>query len=387
MGGTVISGTGLFSALGVGCGETLAALAEGESALFPWDGAPADEWTPLAGEVPEIDEQRWLGGPAGLLDRTSLLMLAAASQAFENAGVDPKSFPCGRIGVAAGTVWGGIASASAFFRDAVEKGPRLVKPMLFPHTYGNTGASLVAMRHGLSGPHSCDMTGRVAGAQAFVEALNALREDRADAMLVVAGESLSAQRRAAVAAQGVLPRGTAEDVPRPFGRHGAKTGCVLGEAGIALLLEPGAGAKQDVAKVHAAALAPNAEAAVRAALRDAARTPGDISLVVTSACGVPASDRLEAIGLREIFADGTCPPVTAPLALCGELDGADAPLLVAVAALCHRHKTVPPVVNLFDAEVGGLHYARPGDVPAPGNAALVVTVDAASRTAFACVVE
>ncbi len=371
-----IRGIGLFSALGIGVDETLAALREGESALFPI--AVTDEWTPLAGEVPEIDTQRWLGGAAGFLDRTSLLMLAASTQALEHAGLDPKSFAFGRFGVMAGTVWGGVGAASLFFRDAVEKGPRLVKPMLFPHTYGNTAASLIAMRWGLSGPHGCDMTGRIAGGQAFVEAVAALRFCHADAMLVAGGESLSPQRRAAVAASGRLPRGNAEDLPRAFDAR--LDGCVLGEAGAACVLtRDGVGE----ATVAGARWGNSVAATIRAALDEAKVKPGELSVVVSSACGCHDVDRLEAVGLREALGEAQ-PPVVAPLALCGELEGANAIALVAMAMLCHRRGVVFPVLNLLQPHVEGLPYAR-GDETLSGAAALVVATDV-DGACFACVV-
>ena len=305
----VIRGLGLLSALGADPVETLAALREGEPAIFPdANGIPC-------GAIPEIDTQRWLGGPPGLLDRGSLLMLVACAQALEESALDPKAFPYGRFGVMAGTVWGGLQSAALFYRDAVEKGPRLVKPLLFPHTYGNTGASLAAMRWNLSGPHGCCMTGRVASGQAFAEAVAELRARHADAMLVVGSESLSAQRTASVNSK-----------------------MILGECGAACVLARAGENEKTGVTVKGVRCGQGVESTIRAALGEANLAPAEISLVVNSAVGCPDAEKLEADGLDKIF-NGAQPPVFSPLTLSGELEGANAVFLAAVASLCLCHNT------------------------------------------------
>ena len=302
MNDVTLRGIGLLSALGADAEETLAALREGESAIFPdADGNPC-------GAIQNIDTQRWLGGPPGLVDRASLLMLVASAQALHGVPLPPPS----PVGVMAGTVWGGVQSASLFYRDAVEKGPRLVKPMLFPHTYGNTGASLVAMRWNLSGPHGCEMTGRAASGHAFAEAVATLRAGHDGAMLVVGAESLSPQRRAAL--------------------ESTHPGLILGEAGAACLLERGAAGQRILSARCGNGVAPT----LRAALAEAGVAPTELSLVVTSVCGRPDTDEREAAGLREVLGAAQ-PPVLAPLGLCGELEGANAVFLVAVASLCLCH--------------------------------------------------
>jgi len=319
----LLRGTGLLSALGADPVETLAALREGESAIFP------DANNNPCGAIPDIDTQRWLGGPPGLLDRGSLLMLVACAQALEESKLDPKTFPYGRFGVMAGTVWGGIQSAALFYRDAVEKGPRLVKPLLFPHTYGNTGVSLAAMRWNRSGPHGCPMTGRVASGQAFAEAVAELRARHADAMLVVGSESFSAQRSAAVAA-------AALEGEAPTSRR-----VVLGESGAACVLARADENEKTGVIVKSARCGQGVEPVIRAALEEANLTPAELSLVVTSARGCPDADRLESDGLRAVL-NGVDSPTLSPLTLCGELEGANAVFLAAVASLCLRHNIGTP---------------------------------------------
>jgi len=61
----------------------------------------------------------------------------------------------------------------------------------------------------------------------------------------------------------------------------------------------------------------------------------------TSASGDPHTDRLESAGLHDIL-DGARPPILSPLSLTGELEGATAATLVAVASLCLCHNISIP---------------------------------------------
>jgi len=132
---------------------------------------------------------------------------------------------------------------------------------------------------------------------------------------VTGSESLSAQRAAASARGDTRPP-------------------VLGEAGAACVLSR---AEENTGIiVKSARCGQGIEPTIRAALDEAQTAPAELSLILSSACGEPESDRLESDGLRAILGAAQ-PDIFSPLALCGELEGADAVFLVAVATLCLRH--------------------------------------------------
>ena len=162
----VITGLGVLSALGVGVEETAAALREGASALAPSGrGQPPPGVSLLAGEVPPFRIEEFVPAPKAYLDRNSELLLAACGLALRHAGLEPATLVPERTGILVGTAWGGQDTMAAFFADYVQKGPRLVKPFLFPHAYFNTAISLAAIEWSLRGPHQAFASGRVAAAR------------------------------------------------------------------------------------------------------------------------------------------------------------------------------------------------------------------------------
>jgi hypothetical protein len=73
--------------------------------------------------------------------------------AFQASGLDAAALSSLNAGIMGGTAWGCQSTAELFFADFILKGPRLVKPFLFPHAYANTAVSLAAMEWTLKGPH------------------------------------------------------------------------------------------------------------------------------------------------------------------------------------------------------------------------------------------
>ena len=356
----VITGIGILSPLGIGIEETAAALCEGDSALQPCSRfAPPPGCSPLCGEVPAFRAGEFLATPKAYLDRNSELLLAATGMALRNAGIDTASLAPERSGILAGTAWAGQDTMAAFFADYEQKGPRLVKPFLFPHTYFNTAISLAAMEWSLRGVHQSFASGRIAAGQAIAEACDLLADNEADVILAGGCEALGPALFRLLAAQGVLK--PADNAAAP--------GLVPGEAGAMLVLErrnhatargakvlgtilgcglSGCGVSPKppscvAARVSHAAAADTAAAtvcggsgdpalpagtadAVASALRQAGITASDLTLVVSSANGQASVDAAEAAVV------GKC-PVLSPATLCGDTQGACAALHLALAVL------------------------------------------------------
>ena len=205
----VISAFDLLSALGIGREESAAAWAEGGSACFPPTRATMPEGAePLAGEVPDFTLVDILPTPKAYLDRQSELLLAATALARRAGRIDPSPFPPERTGLAIGSAWGALQTLQLFFDDYIMKGPRLVKPILFPHSYANAAISLAAMEWEIRGPHLNFVSGDAASTQALIAALDTLRNGEADLVLAGGAEGLSLPRwRARLAAGCDAPPG------------------------------------------------------------------------------------------------------------------------------------------------------------------------------------
>jgi 3-oxoacyl-(acyl-carrier-protein) synthase len=309
----LITGLGAICALGADGEEIAAALREGEPALFPLARVtlPACAEPPLAGEAPEPDLAACGVAPKPYLDRASQLFLAACGMAFQQAGHDAGRLSEWQAGILCGTAWGCLTTAETFFADYVLKGPRLVKPFLFPHAYSNTAVSLAAMEWSLKGPHENAASPATASGIALVEAFDLIRSGTAEVLAAGGTEALSATRLRALASAA------------------ADTAAPAGEAAATLVLESEASAASRGAKplgrLLGCGLAPNSEKAVSAALAQAGLAATALAAVYANAgaekalAGLPASVS-----------------VVRPETLCGDVQGATTALHAALALLA-RH--------------------------------------------------
>ena len=315
-----ITGRGAISALGEGAEESDDAWREGESATFPLARfeIPGAAEAPLAGEAPEADLEACGVTPKPYLDPASRLLLSACGQALAAAKSDAP-----RKGIAVGTAWGCTETAARFFEDYIRKGPRFVRPFLFPHTYSNTAVSQAAMEWSLKGPHANFTTPGTASGLAFLSAVAAVREGLADLMVAGGADALS--------------------VPRFFaaGPHAAQQ--PLGEAGAAVALESAVSANARGADilgiVRGVALAADAKAAVTAALARAGLAAGDIGIWYADAASQGIVEKLR--GKASCKAAATLCGDTAGAAFLlqltlalGELKQGAAPVLIVASDVC-----------------------------------------------------
>ncbi len=299
----VITGLGAVCALGADTAEIAAALREGEPALFAPArlALPPEETPPLAGEAPDPDLAACGVTPKPYLDRASQLFLAACGMALGQAGLDAAACAARRAGVLCGTAWGCLSTAEAFFADYALKGPRLVKPFLFPHAYSNTAVSLAAIEWSLRGPHENVAARAAAAGFAVTEAFDLIRSGQADVLVAGGTDALSATRLRATADGGAPGEAGAALV-----LERAETAAARGAATLGRLLGCGLSAEPATAVAEAlrqAGLSPSALAAAYANDDAAAALPPGVGLVVR------------------------------PAALCGDVQGAAAALHLVLALL------------------------------------------------------
>ena len=311
----LITGLGVISALGADAEEHSAALQEGEPALFPLARftVPEAAEPPLVGEAPDLDLDACGVAPKAYLDRASQLFLAACGMAFQTAGLDAATLSSLNAGIMGGTAWGCPSTAELFFADFILKGPRLVKPFLFPHAYANTAVSLAAMEWALKGPHENAVTRATASGVALIEAFDLLRAGRTKVIAVCGADALSGVALNVRAAAGV---------PAP-----------MGEAAAALVLEHADTAEargaRPLGQLLGCGLAPTADEALQTALTQAGQTPDTLHTVyVNTAARDTAVRLLPGLSIKE------------PALLCGDVQGATSALHLVLALLARPTKPV-----------------------------------------------
>jgi 3-oxoacyl-[acyl-carrier-protein] synthase II len=303
-----ITGLGVVSALGADAEETAAALQENEPALFPLArfAVPDAAEPPLVGEAPDVDLAACGVASKAYLDRASHLFLAACGMAFRRAGLDAATLAVLDAGIMAGTAWGCVSTAETFFADYILKGPRLVKPFLFPHAYSNTAVSLAAMEWGLKGPHENVAAEATASGIALIEAVELIRSGRA--RLIAAG-GVDALSSVALNA-----------------RATAGTTAPMGEAAALLILESETSAASrnapPLGRILGCGLAAAPEDAAQTALARAGLAPSALAAVYVNADARAAA--------KARFA-GTS--IIEPETLCGDVQGATTALHLAFSLL------------------------------------------------------
>jgi 3-oxoacyl-[acyl-carrier-protein] synthase II len=166
-----------------------------------------------------------------------------------------------------------------------------------------------------------------------------------------------------------LSRRNAEPIAasRPFDR--ARDGFVLGEGGVAFVLERWADARKRGARVYAEVAgygcssdahhhvipspdpAP-AVAAMRQSLNDARVEPCGVDHVNAHATGTPVGDAAEATVLRVVFGDDADRiPVSSTKSLTGHMLTAAGAFEALACVTALRHQTIPPTINLDDPDV------------------------------------
>ena len=180
----VISGFSAVTPAGIGVEPLLELLRSGQDALTPipaeYGGKNGDRWGKATGFkatdfIPPLKARK--------LDRCSQFAVVAAGRALKSAGIDKKSIPPERIGIALGCGFGGVANSAEFLSGYFSGGVEGISPMLFPNTVSNAPASNASIEHALKGPNVTQVQRFCSAEAAFMMACRFISEGRADIML------------------------------------------------------------------------------------------------------------------------------------------------------------------------------------------------------------
>lgn len=333
----VITGAGPISSIGIGREAFAEGMRRGRGGIGPLTAFPTARLSSmLAAEISNFNVLDYLETEKAYLDRSTQFAIAAMSLAIEDSNLDLKNMDRTAMGLILGSAAGCLGSAQLFFNDCLEKGPRFVKPIVFPHTYANTTISLLAIEYGLDGYHLNFASGATSSAGAILQAYDLIRTGRCPLVFAGGVEALSP----------MLMRG--------FDLNVDKNGFMLGEGAGMLVLEEAGHARQR-------------GASIRGEIPGGGMTGGDILKALHLACGnltrgaedvahisaaTPGGDLdlVEMVAIREFQDDNPeRMPVTCLKALIGETLGADGALRV-IAAL---NATKPGVTLVNSIDSGG----------------------------------
>jgi 3-oxoacyl-(acyl-carrier-protein) synthase len=364
-----VTGVGVVSPLGLGFPAVRAALDgyetlgqsafRGSTSLMSQEKIP----DPMVAEVRDFDPTPFLGSK-GLRnhDRFTLMLLVAAKQALEDAGLKREGnhvvHPAERVGVCSATAYGALDSINELVEVSELQDPRFLNPNRFPNTVINSAGGYVSIWEDLRAPNITVVDGNCGALDALLTCETHLCNGRADAFIVGGGEVLSEPLYLAFRKLDALA-----DRGRAYAPgHASGQGMRMGEAAAYLAIERQADAERRGARVYGRILGygntfepPDSEAqlvhasersierAVRMAIEDAGLSPASIDLVCASADGMAPFDRAELAALERVL--GADVAVAAPKALYGETFGAGGALGVVCALAWLDGAAVGPIVR------------------------------------------
>ena len=345
----VITGLGIVTPLGVNSAEFFAGLRSGRCALRRDEGlgrlapkkwAENDRRDPGAAVAPWAARIEEFGAATAIeasrrrrMPRLAQLGLVAAQQAL---GIGPGG-PAGnlasalgyygseRVAIVLGTGLGTLEVTMEFETGYIKSGLATASPALFPYTVMNTTAAVVAMELQLLGPNLTINHRDLSFHESVATAVDLLLGGRADAVLCGGCDELGPWLQHGVERVAGRPTESADGTPpmRPYDRE--RSGFVLGEGAVMLLLERADRAQQrganPLATVSGIGRAGDdrprlgwqrpgqpgatmgASRAIKHCLQAARLTPSELDFIVGSGNG-SALDALETQALRQAPGSG-----------------------------------------------------------------------------------
>jgi 3-oxoacyl-[acyl-carrier-protein] synthase II len=405
-----ITGVAVTCALGSGTDAVWSGVRDGTSGIGRTRRLDTSTLScQYAGEVRDIPAPPVRG--RGRVDRAIGMALGAAAEAVEDAKLDLGSFDPYRVGIAMGTSVGGLDAGERYHWELLANGSDDGAPggsgsggsgsggngrggtrpgrhhlLVYP-LYTSTDA--VSAAFGLKGPKVVISNACAAGANSIGWAVDTIREGRADVMLAGGVDVLDILSLAGFDSLKALD----EQPCAPYSRSG---GLNIGEGAAVLVLESAEVARERGAQVlghvlgyaltsdahHATAPDPVGGGALRAmrrALEQAGRLPGDVDYVNGHGTGTPANDSAERKAVKALFG-ASGPPISSTKSQVGHMLGAAGALEAAVCTLALREQVLPPTVNV-DESAAAKGSADPYDIVA--NTSRPAEVDLVVSNSFA----
>ena len=361
-----VTGLGCVTPIGLDVASTWDAMLAGRSGVGPitrFDTSGFD--TRIAAEVKGFDVTQYVGPKeARRMDRFVHLGLAAACEAFEDAGLRAGPGAAERIGVVAGSGIGGIESLGKQFEVLFSKGPDRISPFLITMLIVDLLPGQISIALGLKGPNFATVSACATSLHAIGEGAEVIK--RGDADVILAGGSDA----------GIVPIGVAafmtmralssrndepERASRPFDAQ--RDGFIVGEGGGIIVLEEleharargariyaelvGYGATNDA--YHVTAPSEGGEGLARAmtiALRKAGVSPRDVDYINAHGTSTPYNDRLETEAIKAVFGPAAYDvAISSTKSMTGHLFGA-AGVVEAIACIkAINEGVIPPTIN------------------------------------------
>jgi 3-oxoacyl-[acyl-carrier-protein] synthase II len=363
----VITGIGVVAPSGIGTEALWEHLITGRSAVRMIEGFDVSAHpVKIAAQVPSFNARHFLGpAKARGLGRFCHLSMAATRLAVRDARPPEGMLATPRTGLYLGTSAGAIQVGEDQAEIFHERGPAGVRPTFAFAISPHSAATQSASEFGICGPIETICSDCPSGLDAVATAYRRIASGALDCALAGGADApITPMLLAGFGRAGVLATGTAapESASRPFDRK--RSGFVLAEAGVMLVLEEAELAAARGARIYGEILGagtgrdrptyigdgdPSGQgylAAAELAMQESSLDPVEIGVVNAHAPGVPRTDLAEIRALRALFgAAGRDVAVTSIKGGLGQPLAASGVLQLASTLLTFEHGWIPPTIN------------------------------------------
>ncbi|NPA44119.1 MAG: beta-ketoacyl-ACP synthase II [Chlorobi bacterium] len=368
----VITGLGTINSLGHNLEETWENMVNGVSGAAPITNFDASKFkTQFACEVKNYDPLKYFKKPAARkMDLFTQFALIAAEEAVKDANFDIEKINLDRAGV----IWGSGVGGLQTFRDEMvsyignDYTPRF-NPFFIPKMIADIAAGHISIKYNFRGPNYATVSACASSSHALIDAYNLIRLGKAD--IFIAGGSEHAITEAGVGGFNAMRAiSTRNDDPktasRPF--DAGRDGFVIGDGGVALILEEYEHAIKRGAKIYAEfagggmtadahhITAPHPEGrgammVMKAAIEDAELKPSDIDYVNLHGTSTGLGDIAETKAVINVFGEHAYNlSISSTKSMTGHLLGATGAIEALASIMAIKDGVVPPTINHFELE-------------------------------------
>lgn len=373
----VVTGMGAITPLGNCVNESWQSLIEGKNGIAPITAFDTTNYkAKLAAEVKGFDPLTYMTKIESLrADRNAQLAFAAATQAVNESGIMGNIEP-ERFGVYFGSGIGGIKTFEIEHTKLLEKGPGRVSPFFVPMMIANMAAGMIAIKFDCRNSVMPAVTACASGSHAIGEAMRAIRHGYADA-IITGGTEAPICESAIAGFVNICALTTAEDpneASLPFDKR--RSGFVIGEGAVALVLEEYEHAKKRGAKIygevcgygttcdayHITAPHPEARGGAQAmidAMKEAGYSESDSVYINAHGTGTPMNDKIETQAIKIAMGEDNAKKayISSTKSMTGHMLGAAGAMEALVCLKALEEGILPPTINLKEQdEVCDLNY-------------------------------
>ncbi|MEM9776681.1 MAG: beta-ketoacyl-ACP synthase II [Chloroflexota bacterium] len=360
----VITGMGAITPIGNTAEASWQSLMHGRSGInqvthFDTSDIPCK----IAGEVKNFDPSKYLSRrERRRMDRLSQLVIAAATEAMQDANYEPHPGEDERSGVLIGTAIGGLQHAIESMETYRARGFSKVSPYAIIGALPNMVSHFVSALSKARGPINTISTACATGTQAIGEAFELIRRGRADRMLAGGADSLihpsTLAGFSAMRGLCISHNDKPETACRPFTLN--RDGFIVSEGAGVVVLERMEDAVARGAKIYAEVLGhasssdgyhiaepdPDGRGAVRAmkwAIEDSNLDPEQIGYINAHGSSTPFNDRSETVAIKKLFGEYAYDlPISSTKALTGHALGAAGAIEAIFTVQAIDKKVLPP---------------------------------------------